>query len=680
MAVTEYWDRKRLKSAFHALGGRVVSDFRDFRFTWNGFFKWSGIALLALLIAALITLYFLDWNQLRGPLGRYLSHQTGREVRIDGELKVKLFTLQPRIDVRNLTIGNPVWMTSAKDGRPLAASVKQARVELRLLPLIFGNLILPLVQLDQPDVLLVREETGRTNWDGDTKGSGAAWKLPPIRRFLVKDGHVVIEDDVRKLRFTGSVTSEETEGGGRAAFTLLGDGTLNKNKFTANVTGGPLLNVDASRPYPFNADVRAGETHAIVNGQITRPFQLDRFNASIKVNGPTLSDLYFLTGLVLPNTPPYQLTLSVTREGALYRLNDINGVLGSTDIAGDLSVDASGEIPSLGGKVASRVLNFEDLGAVIGGGKNAPVPTKYLLPETVMHTERLRQTNAEVDYSARTIKSRDFPLTSLDTHISLQGGVLNLKPLAFGFIRGKLSGSLKVDARKSVPVTSVDARITDIHAENFIKGSDKPISGLLEARAVLTGTGNSVHAAAATADGTFTAVVPSGGMRHSLAEWTGVDVLTALSLSLSGDNSNTNLRCAVTSFDAKDGLLTAQRFVIDTDPVRIDGGGTINLRDETLDLRLQGKPKNFQLVRARAPITVKGAMDRPALGIEAGPLVAQGGIAAALGLINPLASVLAFIDPGLAKDANCAPLLSEAKAKGAPVKASAVRNAPAPRK
>lgn len=676
MAVAEHWDKNRLKSTYHGVRERVVADFRDFRFTWSGFFKWSGITLLALLIAALITLYFLDWNQMRGPLSRYLSHQTGREVRIDGDLKVQLFTFQPRIDVGGLTIGNPAWL--AKDTRPQAATVKQARVELRLLPLILGNLILPLVQLDEPDVLLVREESGRTNWDGNTKGSGAAWKLPPIQRFLINQGHVVIEDDVRKLRFIGTVTSEETSGGGRAAFTLVGDGTLNKSKFLANVTGGPLLNVDASKPYPFNADIRAGATHAVIAGQITEPFQLDRFNASITVNGPTLSELYFLTGLVLPNTPPYQLRLAVVREGAFYRLNDINGMLGATDIAGNLSVDASQDIPALAGKIASRVLNFEDLGAVIGGGKTAP--TKYLLPETVMHTERLRQTNAEVDYSARSVKSRDFPLTSLDTHISLQGGVLNLKPLAFGFTQGKLGGSLKVDARKSVPVTSVDARITDIRAENFIKGSDKPIIGLLEARAVLTGTGNSVHAAASTANGTFTAVVPSGGMRHSLAEWTGVDVLTALSLSLSGDNSNTNLRCAVASFDAKAGLLTAQRFVIDTDPVRIDGGGTINLRDETLDLRLQGKPKNFQLVRARAPITVKGSMGQPALGIEAGPLVAQGGIAAALGLINPLASILAFIDPGLANDANCAPLLAEAKTKGAPVKDSAIRNAQPQRK
>jgi uncharacterized protein involved in outer membrane biogenesis len=157
-------------------------------------------------------------------------------------------------------------------------------------------------------------------------------------------------------------------------------------------------------------------------------------------------------------------------------------------------------------------------------------------------------------------------------------------------------------------------------------------------------------------------------------------VLTALSLNLSGNNSNTNLRCAVASFDAKQGVLTSQRVLIDTDPVRVEGSGSINLRDETLDMQLQGKPKHFQFVRLRAPITVSGAWQHPALGIKAGSAVAQGGIGAALGLLNPFAAILAFIDPGLAEDANCAPLLSEAKAKGAPVKSSAVKNAQTPRK
>jgi len=214
---------------------------------------------------------------------------------------------------------------------------------------------------------------------------------------------------------------------------------------------------------------------------------------------------------VLPRTPAYQMNLQVAREGTSYRLTDINAVMGGTDLEGNLTVDVSGAIPALAGKMASRVLVFADLGSLVGGGKNPPTPTRYLLPETPLHTERLIQSNAEVDYSARSIKSRDFPLTSLDTHISVQGGVMNLKPLAFGFTQGKLAGSLKIDARKPVVVTTVDARLTDLKAENFIKSSDKPIQGMLEARAVLTGRGNSVHAAASSADGTFTAVVPQGG-------------------------------------------------------------------------------------------------------------------------------------------------------------------------
>src|SRR6266702_3307310 len=359
MAVTAHphrqgWTRQEVRE-------RIVSDFRDFHFTWRGFFKWTGITLLAVLFAAIVTLYFLDWNQMRGPLGRYLSHRTGREVRIDGNLSVKLFSWQPSIDAGGVYVGNPQWV-----GTPQAAKVDELRVELRLVPLIFGDLILPLVKVDRPDLLLVRDQTGRTNWDSGGKNPNQAWQLPPIRRFLVNDGHVRIDDAVRKLHFTGTVTSEENSGGGsssngkRAAFTLTGDGTLNKSKFLADVKGGPLLNVDQSKPYDFTADVRAGETHAAINGTITQPFHMDHFTAAINVSGPTLSDLYFMTGLVLPHTPSYRLTLSVVREGTFYRLNDINGVLGSSDLHGDLTVDVSHDIPALAGRVASRVLYFPD--------------------------------------------------------------------------------------------------------------------------------------------------------------------------------------------------------------------------------------------------------------------------------------------------------------------------------
>ncbi len=642
------------------------------------FWRWTGGIVSALVVALVLTLYFLDWNQFRGPIGRYLSDRYDREVRIDGNLRVKLFSLQPRIDVEDLYIGNPAWV-----GQPKGASVRQARVELRLFPLFRGDLILPIVQIDRPDVLVVRDATGRSNWDGDEDSDNTGWKLPPIQRFLITDGKLVIEDAVRRLKFTGTINSREEAGGGRSAFTIDGDGTLNGNVFRADVRGGPLLNIDESRPYEFNAEIQSGKTIVTARGNVTRPFHFDRFEAALSLTGPNLGDLYYLTGLTLPGTPPYKVRGNLRRDGTQFRFTAISGALGQSDISGDLAVDVSGEIPEMTGKLASRTLAFDDLGALFGGGKAAPPEEKAsgrLLPDVALHTERLRQMNAEVDYSAQTVSSRDFPLRGFGTHVSLQGGVLTLNPLTFQFPQGRLTGEVKIDGRKDVAVTSVDARLTDTKIENFIKGADKPITGTIEARARLTGTGRSVHDAASTASGTATLVIPSGGMRRTLAEWLGVDVLTALGLTLAGDESHTQVRCAVASFDSKNGVMTSQHLILDTDPVRVEGRGNINLADETFNLRMQGHPKNFQPFRLRVPIGVSGKLAEPKIAINPGPALAQGGIGLALGALNPFAAILAFIDPGLAEDANCAALLTDARNKGAPVKASAIQKAAPVRK
>ena len=651
---------------------RIVADFRDFRFTWTGFFRWTGIVVAAVLFAAIITLYFLDWNQMRGLIGRYASARYGREVRIDGDLKVDLFRRQPHIAVNGLYIGNPAWA-----GPKQAARLDRADVEFRLFPLFAGHLILPLVHIEHPDVLVLRDSSGRTNWDGSTKGTGSVWQIPPIQHLMVVDGHVEIDDAIRKLKFVGTVSSEERAGQGGGAFILNGTGTLNGNKFLADAHGGPLIHVDESKPYAFQADIQAGDTHAVIDGAIDHPFHLDHFQATAQFSGSNLADLYDLTGLALPGTPAYRLSGALRRDGDFYSFTGIAGQVGKSDLRGYLSVDASGRVPDLRGHLSSRVLDFDDLGALFRGGKIAPEKDIWLLPDIPLHTEKLRQLNGEVDYQADAIRSRDFPLRGLATHVSVQNAVLTLKPLAFSFTEGKLSGAVTIDARKDVPVTSVDARVTDIHIEHFIKSADKPLSGMVEARAKLTGSGSSVHKVASSASGMATLVIPSGQMRRSLAAWLGVNVLDALGLTLSGDRSNTGIRCAVADFKADNGQLQAQRFVLDTDPVRIDGHGSVNLKDETMDLTIQGKPKSFQLMRLKAPITATGKLDSPRLGVDLKPVVTQGALATGLAFLSPLASLFAFIDPGLAKDENCAAALSDAKTQGAPVKAGAVSKAAA---
>lgn len=76
---------------------------------------------------------------------------------------------------------------------------------------------------------------------------------------------------------------------------------------------------------------------------------------------------------------------------------------------------------------------------------------------------------------------------------------------------------------------------------------------------------------------------------------------------------------------------------MDTTDVLITGRGGINLESETLNLALRGEPKKLRLTRLRTPITIKGTLDHPSVGIDARKLAEQGAVATAMGtLLTPV--------------------------------------------
>jgi hypothetical protein len=577
-------------------------------------------------------------------VSRYLSHRLGREVHITGDLDVHLFSLTPHASVSGLTVANPQWV-----GTPQAANINHLTVVAKLLPLFRGQWILPLVRFDHPQILVTRLADGRTNWDfGGDKGQG--WTLPPINRFLIKDGHLKIDDRVRKLAFSGTISSEERSNGQNSAFTLDGDGTLNGNKFLANIKGGPLINVDETKPYSFVASISAGATKIYADGSIPHPFQLGQFSAITVMSGPNLSDLYYLTGLAMPRTPPYHLQGTISRDGTVWRFVNFGGTVGASDLHGDLAIETAHKRPIISGAIKSKSIALSDLGATIGSGPAHAAPAGQIFPDTQLHVDRLRQMDADITYDAGEVRSQDLPMRALHTHIAINNGVMLLKPLTFDFKQGALNGSIQIDARKPTAVTSLDARLSKMHIEEFVKTDPPTAIGPLAARVKVEGSGNSVHAAASTATGAIAFVVPGGKFNEKIAEWTGIDVFNGL---FTDKKRDIGLRCAIADFDVKGGIMQSKRLLFDTEPVRVEGSGTLNLKSETMDMKIAGAPKEFRIGRLRAPITLTGPIAHPNIGIEAGPALAQGGIAGLLGVLFPPAAILPFIDPGMAKDANC---------------------------
>ncbi|MBV9693908.1 MAG: AsmA family protein [Alphaproteobacteria bacterium] len=639
---------------------------------------WTLGGVLGVLLCLVLLLNFLGANALRGPIARYASHRLGRTIHIEGNLKLHLFSFTPGLAAERVTADNPSWA-----GGGHAAEIGRFAGSVKLLPLFAGRTIVPDLEFDDAHVLWVRDAQGRSNWASSDSSGGT--KLPAIRHLVVRNGHLTIDDRVRHMRFDGTIASNEQPGAHGGSFQLSGFGTLNGNRFSAEAHGGALIHVDIDRPYHFAADVRSGATHVAVDGQLARPFHLGQVSATASFEGPSLRDLYDLTGIAFPSTPAYRVSGHIVRDGAHYRLTDIDGKVGGSDLHGTLDVDASQTPMFVQAALTSKRLRFVDLGPLIGAHRSAEASKATqvkagakagasaakvdVLPDAPLDVTRVRQMNADVRYDAGSIESRDFPLRDLHTHVVLKDGVLTLDPLTFDFVRGKLAGMLRIDARNDVPVTDVDARLSDIHLEQFFKGNPPAVEGLLVARAKLHGSGNTVRKAAATANGAVSFVVPSGGLRQSFAELTGIDLVNGLGLMLSGDKSQTGVRCGVLQFSARGGVLSAQRFTIDTDPVLIEGQGRIDLKDERLALQISGHPKKFRIGRLRAPITIDGTLGHPDIGLKASAALGQGGVATALAVLNPIAALLAFVDPGLAKDANCSALVQSAANGPAPVKA-----------
>tara|TARA_R110000868_G_scaffold395710_1_gene667529 strand:- start:8228 stop:10270 length:2043 start_codon:yes stop_codon:yes gene_type:complete len=629
---------------------------------------WAASIALLLIVAMVVFLLLFDWNWLRGPIGRWASASYDREIELNGDLDVNLFSWTPSARVRDLRIGGPDW-ARAQD----TARVDDLLVMVRLRRLLVGQIEIPLLSIIRPDVVLIADREGRTSWtlNPDRPDDGRGMKLPPIQRLIITDGKLSLDEQRRKVKLAATVTAREGSDE-QAGFHLQGDGTLNGTPLTLIVRGGPFINIRRDRPYDFTAELSGVNSRLKADGAVTRPFDLGQFTATLSLEGQDLADLYLLTGITLPNTPRYRLSGGLSRDGARFRFRDFSGRVGSSDLSGDIKVDRVGDRRRVEATLHSRSLDIADLMTVLGakpqvgaGGTTVTSGTPgRLLPDAPLQTDRLRAMDGTLSYRAASVKRNDLEIRRVRLDAGLDGGVLTLDPVAFTFSRGELSGTARIDARETVPYSKVDFRLSGYPLESIIpaRNGAPTVTGRVLGRARLEGPGASVHDLAARARGTISLVVPQGQIRKAFAELLGINVGRGLGLLLSGDRSTTDIRCAVADFDVSGGTATAKTFVIDTDVVLAKGSGTINLGSETLNLRIDGETKRPRLLRVWAPITVRGALVAPKVGVDGAAVAGQVGLAGVVAaLVNPLAAILPFIDPGLARDANCGALIAGAR-------------------
>jgi uncharacterized protein involved in outer membrane biogenesis len=607
---------------------------------------------------------------------RWIETRVGERIERDVDIEDLDFDFAwpPVVNLASLRIGNPSWATTPNlvDARTLSASVE-------VLPLFRKRLVVPFLSAESATAGLERD-AGRATWrfGGDEQGESPLALL----RVRLGQGQIVYRDTGEQTALDIKVDGSLGQGG---KLNLVANGRFRGEpaKGTASI---PSLEPSPTAPIQLVASATVGKTQVAAEGSVAS--DLETMDLQLKLSGQSFKDLRKLFGTNLPDTPPYRLAGRLRHSGREWVFDPFKGTVGESDLQGSMSYTTGGKRPMLRANLTSKLLDFDDLGPVVGTppktgpGESASAEQKRkaaaiasntrVLPTQKFSTAGWNTMDADVRLDAkRVLRPEQLPIEGLSVHVVLNDAVLKLDPLTFNFAGGRISGPVTIDASAKPTRGNVALDVQGVQLSRLFPTleSSRQSVGTLYGRAKLAGRGDSIADMLGASDGQLTFAVDSGHFSLLLVELLGIDVAEALQL-LGTRNRQVTLRCAVGDFAVKQGVATPQAMVIDTTDTVVGVVGDIALRDERLNLVFHAEPKDVSLFVLRSPIHLEGSFKDPNVRPEAGPIVARVAAAALLGAVNPVLALLPFIETGPGKDSDCASLVAQARSKGAVKKSS----------
>lgn len=629
-------------------------------------FVMAGLVAFVAMVALVI--FLLGWNWLRGPISKWVSNASGRTFAINGDLDIAL-SMQPRLIANDVVFGNADWSRE-----PNMAEIKQIEMSIDLGKLFHGTLEVPMLALSRPRVLLetnpaITVPPGAPlmpNWT--FRQSASPLTLPYIGALRIDEGSVTYRDPSSKTDLVMDVKTSPI-GADKSEYQLavVGKGSFNGMPATIEARGGALLSLrTAQNPYPIRAKAVIGATKASVDGALLDPLRLAGEQLNFTIEGSDLAQLYPLIGVPFPPTPAYRLSGFLDHTGKVWKFRDFKGIVGQSDLAGDIKVDRAPTPQKLTATLTSQKLLMADLGGLIGadrGARNSAPATNKLLPTEPFSLEKLKAADVDVRLHGERIITANLPIEKMNVHLLVSNGVLTLAPLDFWVAGGHLVAQIKMDGRQPRIATGADIVATGLKLGKLFPGSTLAAAdtGSINGRAKLHGNGNSVSQMMAGANGEAALVMDGGSVGELTVRLANLDIANSLLLLVGGDRQ-IPIRCAVANFKAEKGIFTVKDLVLDTSKVNIVGEGNVNFVDESLHLRLASRAKGFSLITLRGPIAVTGSFQSPNLRPELGGVIARSGLAVALGVATGgLGALLPLLDFGKNQDSKCAALLSQAR-------------------
>ena len=541
------------------------------------------------------------------------------------------------------------------------------------------QIVIPQITVDKPVIDAEQNAKGEANWPAPSTSSSSAPSDPntgpKIGQLVINDGqaHVVLaklKADFNLDIATRPGPAAGDNGSNAGQIVVKAKGTYAAQPITGELIGGALLSLrDTSKPYPIDLHVANGPTRVALTGTVEDPLSFAGADLKLESSGPDMSKLTPLTGVPIPETPPYSIAGKLDYADKKVRFTGFTGRLGDSDLNGDISVDPARDRPFVDANLYSRQVELADLGGFIGAtpgrkgeaGQSAQQKAELahteasssLFPTTPINLPKLTMADVHLRYRGAHIEGRSVPLDNIVVDLTITDGRVKVDPLSFGVGGGQiaLTADLAPAGKNVKTAATISFKRVDLarllSATHLVEGA-----GQMSGSARLDSTGDSLASLLGHGDGGLELGMSGGNLSALLVDIAGLEFGNAL-LSALGIPQRANLECFAANFGLNRGVMTTKTLILDTSEARVQGTGDVNLADETIDYKLKTATKHFSVGSLPTPIDITGKLKSPGIHPEVGPLAVRAGAAVGLGILFPPAALLPTIQFGTGDDNVC---------------------------
>ncbi len=330
-------------------------------------------ALTVMILAAVLFGIPLEFDRVKSKIETAATQALGRSVSIEGPFTL-VPSMPPAVQIEGVQVGNP-------PGWPEGDLVRlhMARVKLRILPLLKGEILIEEITVDGLQVNLETNAEGVPNWllAQGARGRAAepepeAPSEPPALRFIeladlsLRDIALIHKDAVTGQTF--ELTLEEISGSAldREPMTLLIKGRVQDIPYEVTLDGGSLASlVGGEEAWPLDFSASAVGATLRVGGTIAEPLRGRGLALDFEFTGPRMKDLEAILGTTLPPIQSFGLEGRIEELDGRYRIAEITGEVAAVGVTGGFEADISGDRPRLTGAIDIATIDAGPLFAAI---------------------------------------------------------------------------------------------------------------------------------------------------------------------------------------------------------------------------------------------------------------------------------------------------------------------------